>query len=242
MQSNSPEHTALDSYTLHGRGEILEKLNLMRKKKCLLTVQVPHEESGYATTILHVLRDKGLLVLDESENPAVNQKLLAAEKLVVNTTVDGIRSRFMLEQLTAATWQGQSVFAAPLPEALFWMQQRKYFRVPIPYSMFLTCRIPLQEGIQEFRVLDLSIGGLALHDKSLLIGEGFEDGHIFEACNLILPDHGDIRIGLEMRYKMPMSANTPHAGQRIGCAFHGLSVQGEILLQKFVYEAELQKR
>lgn len=229
-------------YTLKGRGDILEKLNLMLKKKSLLSAQPKGSSASFVTTVVKVLPDKGLVALDISENPSINQRFLAADETVLSARVDGIQARFTVGAIREATLNGQTVFAAALPESLFWLQQRKFFRVTIPLSLTSKCVINDPGMALELGVIDLSISGLALFDKHTLIGAEIEAGHRFQRCSLILPELAELTLGLEVRNKVPLTHGNPPPGQRVGCQFHDLTRQGEIAIQKFIYEIEMQKK
>ena len=94
----------------------------------------------------------------------------------------------------------------------------------------------------EFGLYDLSISGLALCDKYARIGAAVESGLLLEDCSLLVPQHEDIPMALEVRNKLPQPRLNPPLGQRVGCAFHGLSHGAETHLQKFIFEVELRQK
>jgi|GEM_PF-1519719 len=229
-------------YTLKGRGDIIEKLKLIQAKKCLLTAQPDGKSLSFVTTVVQVMPEKGLVVLDLSENSSVNQQLLTAQQVVFRGQVDGIQCRFALTKLTEATLNGQTVLAALIPDALYWRQQRTFYRVAIPVAMPVKCVLRVNDKPGEFGIADISLSGLALIDKTDRLGDSFAIGHIFEECRLILPGHGEMTLGLEVRNKVAMTWANPPVGQRVGCIFRGTSRNFDISLQKFIYEIELQKK
>jgi c-di-GMP-binding flagellar brake protein YcgR len=229
-------------YVLIGRGEIIETLKLMQSKKCLLSAQPDGKSLSFVTTVVQVMPEKGLVVMDLSENSSVNQQLLAAQQVVFRGQVDGIQSRFTLTRLAEATLNGQTVLAAPIPDSLYWRQQRRFYRVAIPVAMPAKCVVKLDDKPVEFGIADISLSGLALIDKTNRLGDSFSVGQILEECRLILPGHGDVTLGLEVRNKVAMTWINPPVGQRVGCVFRGASRNFEISLQKFIYEIELQKK
>ncbi|HYE38033.1 flagellar brake protein [Methylocaldum sp.] len=229
-------------YTLKGRSEIIETLKLIQKKKCLLSAQPSGKNLSFVTTIVQVMPERELVVMDLSENFGLNQQLLAAQEVVFSGQVEGIQSRFTLAKLTEATLNGQTVLAAPIPDSLYWRQQRKFYRVTIPVAMPAKCVVKLDDMPAEFGIADISLSGLALVDKTNRLNDSFAMGHILEECTLILPGHGEVKLGLEVRNKVAMTWANPPAGQRVGCIFRGTSRNFEISLQKFIYEIELQKK
>ncbi|WP_133716631.1 flagellar brake protein [Methylocaldum gracile] len=229
-------------YVLKSRGEIIEKLKLMQTKKCLLSTLPDGSGLSFVTTVVQVMAEKGLVVMDLSENASVNRQLLAAQQVAFRGQVDGIQCRFALTKLTEATLNGQTVLAAPIPDSLYWRQQRTFYRVAIPVAMPAKCVVRLDDMPAEFGIADISLSGLALIDKANRLGDLFSVGHILEECRLILPGHGEMMLGLEVRNKVAMTWANPPVGQRVGCVFRGASRNFEISLQKFIYEIELQKK
>jgi c-di-GMP-binding flagellar brake protein YcgR len=239
-----PTETAEEhpGYTLHGRGDIIEKFRLMQKKRCLMTAHREDSRVNLITAVVEVLPEKGLVAFDVSANEALNRRFAAAGPVVFIGQVDGVKSRFAVDGLNAATLRGQSVLAASLPESLYWQQQRKYYRVAPPMNMPVKCKVALAGVWHEFEVYDLSISGLALCDRRQRLGEAIEIGYLLEQCVLEVPGHGELRLVLEVRDKVPLVRALPPGGQRVGCAFHSLGRSAEVHLQKFVFEVELQKR
>ena len=240
MQADNTESHG--GYTLRVRGEIIEKLKLMQAKKCLLSAQPDGKDSSFVTTIVQVMPERGLVVMDVSENPGLNQPLLAARQVVFRGQVDGIPSRFTLAGLAEATLNGQSVLAAPIPDSLYWPQKRKLYRVAIPAAVRARCIVGLDDTSVEFGIADISVSGLSLIDKDERLDGSFPVGHIFEGCRLIVPGRDEAMLGLEVRNKVAVTRANRPAGQRVGCAFRGISRGFETSLQKFIYEIELEKK
>lgn len=229
-------------YTLHSRGDIVEKFRLMQKKRCLMTAHREDSRVNLITAVVEVLPERGLVAFDVSANEALNRRFASAGQVVFIGQVDGVKSRFAVDGLTAATLRGQPVLAAALPETLYWQQQRKYYRVAPPMNMAVKCKVAVQGVWHEFEVYDLSISGLALCDRRQRLGEAIEIGHVLEECVLDIPRHGELRLVLEVRDKVPLVRSLPPGGQRVGCAFRQLGRAAEVHLQKFVFEIELRKR
>lgn len=240
MPADDPDNH--DGYTLRGKGDIIDKFRAMIKKPCLLTARIPECKTGLVTTVVDVLPERGLAVFDVGVDDAANRRFVEAQDIVFTGQVEGIKIRFTVPHLREAVLHGYDVFAAPLPESLYWHQQRKFYRVPIPLAMPVKCQVPLAEARIGFPILDLSITGLALYDKQLKIGDAFDIGVILEGCALELPGREAIRMGLEIRNKTLIAKATPLGVQRVGCAFLGVGRSDEVALQKFIYEVELYKK
>jgi len=241
--TNTDQNELFQTYSLRGKGEILEKLRLIEKHQVLLKAVPSGESSGFLTTIIKLIPEKGLIALDVSANKSLNSRLMEAQGLTFSTRVDGIDTRFSVNAITEATLNGQSVFAIPVPESLYWLQRRRHYRVPISYSMTMKCQVPLASGqLGEFGVLNVSLRGLALMDRAGQIDRSVPVGHAFDKCRLDLPIFDAEQFRLEVRYQLETAADAHHTGLRVGCAFREFSRGFEVRLQKFMYELEIQKK
>jgi c-di-GMP-binding flagellar brake protein YcgR len=241
--TQSDHKTLFETYSLKGKGEILEKLRMMEKYKILLTAVPAGENNGFLTTIVKVIPEKGMVALDVSANASLNKQVSGAEGITFSAQVDGIVARFAADRCVEATLNGQSVFAIPIPQSLYWLQRRRCYRVAIPYSKSVKCHVPLASGqIAEFSVLNVSLFGLALMDRMGHFTGGVEVGDVFVSCKLDLPGFADERFALEVRNKLETAADAHHTGLRVGCAFRGQSRNFEIQMQKLMYELEIQKK
>lgn len=66
---------------LHGRGEIMQKLRQLGKKNSLITLHFG--EQSMLSTVVDVLADKNLLVLDYGGDEDINQKLIKHNHAIV---------------------------------------------------------------------------------------------------------------------------------------------------------------
>ena len=221
----------IDDYILSGRSEIMQKLRSLGKKRSLMTIHF--ENQSMLSTVVDVLADKDLLVLDYGSNEKLNQKLIQSSKAIVKTDYNGITAQFTITNIQKARLKGQSSFACSLPETVLWVQRREFYRVRVPLSENVTCEIVHSNNIHvEYRVLDISTGGIALFDPD---GElELEPGHLFEGCKLTLGKHKTTYINLEIQNNMLVDSEDPSKGTRCGCAFIDISSDFEVSLQKFI--------
>ena len=242
--SQNESKVLLDSYTLTGKGEILEKLRIMEKQKILLTAVPSGHAAGFITTLLKILPDKGMLAIDASANAQLNKDLLAAESVRFTGQMDGIETRFTAERISEAVMDKQNVFAVPIPQSLYWLQRRKFYRVPLPLTSQLKCWIPLgEDNIGEFPVVNLSLHGVGLIDRSKQFDRKTEVGAILDNCRMDLPGGASEYFGLNFRHAQILPT---HDGRgeylRMGFGLLGCSRHFEVCLQKFIFELELQKK
>jgi len=239
---NTPKIDSIENmehYMLYGRGEILQKLRQLGKKHSLISLHF--NENTMLSTVVDVLTDRNLLVLDYGGNEEMNQKLLKHNRAIVKTDYDGIQAQFTIKDIRKARLQGKSSFACPLPEDVLWVQRREYYRVRIPLSEVVTCELIHGDNNRtEYPVLDISTGGIALFDKNDELE--LEPGNTFHNCKLTLGDHSTAFINLEIRNHILKNPNDPDEGTRCGCAFLNLSGDFEVNVQKFINLVDLQQK
>ena len=239
---NTPKIDSIENmehYMLYGRGEIMQKLRQLGKKHSLITLHFG--DSTMLSTVVDVLSDKNLLVLDYGGNEEMNEKLLKHNRAIVKTDYDGIQAQFTVKDIRKARLQGKPSFACPLPEDVLWVQRREYYRVRIPLSEVVTCELIHGDNNRtEYPVLDISTGGIALFDKDDELE--LEPGNIFHNCKLTLGDHSSAYINLEIRNHILKNPNNPEEGTRCGCAFINLTGDFEVDVQKFINVVDLQQK
>ena len=224
---------------LYGRGEIMQKLRQLGKKNSLITLYF--NDQTMLSTVVDVLSDKNLLVLDYGGNEELNQKLLKHDRAVVKTDYDGITAQFSIKGIRKARLQGKSSFACPLPESVLWVQRREFYRVKVPLSEVVTCELIHGDNDHtEYPVLDISGGGIALFDSNEELE--IEPGNIFHNCKLTLGEHDAALVNLEVRNIIPVNPDEPSEGRRCGCAFLNLSGDFEVSIQKFINLVDQQQK
>ena len=240
----SQDQQGREPYVLTGKGEILERLRIMERQKILVTAIPGGQSSGFITTIVKVLPEKGMLALDASPNPSLNADVMDAESVSFEAQVDGIAAHFTATEVCEATLDGQQVFAVPIPASLYWLQRRSFFRVPVLLSLRVKCRIPLTaEQVTEFDVLNLSLRGVAIQDRSNQFRAAADVGTHFSNCTLDAPGLKGEPFGLELRNIIQVKGLEGRSSSwRLGFEFSKLSGSFEVGLQKLIYELELQRK
>ena len=229
----------IEHYMLYSRGEIIQKLRQLGKKNSLISLHFGGQTM--LSTVVDILADKSLLVLDYGGNEEINQNLLKHNKATVKTDYDGITAQFSIEGIRKARLQGKASFACPLPESVLWVQRREFYRVKIPLSEVVTCELIHGDNNRtEYPVLDISTGGIALFDVNDELE--LEPGNVFHNCKLTMGDHGTAIINLEIRNHILKNPNDASEGTRCGCAFQNLTGDFESNLQKFINAVDLQQK
>lgn len=242
--TDSNKSPLLEAYTLTSRSEILDRLRLLERRRALFTATPVGVTVGVAVTLSRILPERGLLAVETGVERVMVERLLAAEQVAFSGLLDGIQARFLVSGLREATLNGCDLLALPIPEALFWLQRRHYFRAFIPHGMRIRCRLILPDGESHyFDVVNLSVRGIALLDKSGRLRFWGRTGQVFEDCQLELEGFETDRLDLEIRGKLETSdegARTPTL--RVGFAIRNISPTLEAKIQRLLHELEIKAR
>jgi len=222
-----------EQYLLHGRGAIIQKLRQLAKGKNMITAHFGGGKHTMLTFVVDVMPDRDLLVLDYGANEAMNEKLLSAPRIVFKTQHQGVTAQFTATEIQRAKLQGKTAFACPIPDDLLWVQRREFYRVRIPRGEPLTVEIVNEEDqVIQYDAIDISIGGISLHNTSNDIA--FEAGQEFINCKLNFSTGESGLVKLLVRNILPLKADNPDAGDRIGCAFMELGNDISNSIQRYI--------
>lgn len=244
----SAERVPLDTieeherYLIHSRLEIQRVLNDLRKRPDIITAYFNQGKEYLLTAILDVLPDRDLVVLDYGPDEKQNQRALDSGRLVCVTKHHNIDIKFTCEGLKRARYQGGPVFAAPLPESLYRLQRREYFRVPMPSVNPVLCEVPRDgDGSVSLPLVDLSVGGVGLLDREHALEVDTRDP--LPGCSIELPGFGVLQCDLEVRniVRLPGRDGSGQA-RRIGCAFRGLSMEQNVLVQRYINKVQVEQK
>lgn len=241
MQVDNIENA--EKYLLQSRGEIIQKLRMLAKDKCLITAYFNAGQNSLITAVIDVLKEKELVALDYGSNESVNKKLLDAERIVFKTQHHGITAQFTAKSIIKAKLKGQPVFAVPLPEDLLWVQRREFYRIRVPLGMPIECTYTDDSGeSRTHTVIDISSGGVALADPDYEFDLEDAAGTVLQNCKITLPEFGEGLVSLEIRNQLPLKFDEPGAGQRIGCSFVSIGSDFEASIQRYIHHIEAQRK
>lgn len=179
--------------------------------------------------------DTGLWVEQGTDTPK-NRRIAACRKITLVSSLNRVKIQFSANEIHAVTYQGYPAFFLPLPESLYRIQRREYYRLPIPLSEQLRCVIPINwpqaGGKLELPVIDISVGGVRLFYKDS--NTEFVQGQNYGGCEVNLPDIGKISFTVTVKSVVSISPKHGQTAQRVGCEFKNLDNATGILLQRYV--------
>lgn len=230
-----------EKFIIYSQSEIIQKLRMLEKSKCIITAYFDAGKQSILTAILDVLPGKKMVLLDYGPDETVNKALLADNKVVLKSQRDGVTAKFTVHDVKKARYQDQAVFACALPEDLLWVQRRDTYRVRVPMSINAFCLVHHEDNkARQYRIHDISVGGLALEDPDM--NEEFALGNSFDKCELILPGHGTGTVTLEIRSHFPASKDNKKQGRRIGCLYSDLRSDADAMIQRFIHSVDSQRK
>lgn len=236
-------------YWIHYPLDILQQYRQLSKRGERLRLWYNGADS-IVTVVLEV-RDNGHIVLDVGPDPRTNQKVLAAQQIVMNGQLDGVELKGPLGPLREITHEGLPAFLSPLPKSLHRLQRREFHRVAVPVGLAVKLEIPerveastdsaaTRMSRQVVKMLDISLGGVAFEKPSGL--GALSTGLVLPDCRLQLDDLGVINADLEVRYETGIQSRSGTYRYKVGCRFQRLSTGAENLIQRFINRVELDQK
>lgn len=230
-----------EEFLVQNRIGIVQKLRQLAKNNCMVTATFNSGSQTMNTAILEVIRDMDLIALDYGPNEAMNQLMLQAERIIFTAELEGIDAQFTATSITKAKYQGQPVFAIPIPDSMLWIQRRQFYRVRVPLGVPAYMEIDNESGgYDKYTVLDISAGGLAIQDEHYRLN--LDAGILLDKCRLFLPEHGSGEITLEVKNRFPVNRSKREAGQRLGCAFINLNMSFGANIQRYIHAMEVLRK
>lgn len=238
------EKTAIDSiedhdrYLLRSEAEIRAQLLKLAKKPDIISAYFGGGSNFILTAVLGVVKERNLVVLDVGPDDETTRKAIAANRLVCTTKNMGVPVKFTVENLQSAKYQGKPAIAAPMPQSLYRLQRREFFRVQVPRINAPTCEIPLDGGTSSvtLKIVDLSVGGLCMLAPEDQFRPAMRD--IYEGCLVQLPDFGELSVDIEIRNQGTFYTSKNETIPRIGAAFLNLTMQDNLYLQRYLYHLQ----
>jgi flagellar brake protein len=235
-----PESPAHERFWLYSHIEIVALLTRLGGEKVQMTVYWGRDGECAVTQILEVDDGSSELKLDMPNSPRLQANLLGASDLTCVAFVDNIKIQFLARSPTASSSGGYAAFRVDLPERLLRLQRREYFRVRTPDGLSASCLVPFsgdQAKYESLRVLDLSVGGMAM----LAYPRHFDlsETSLIDRCFLDLPGIGTVTVRMRV-------AHVELAGdgglRRCGCEFVDLTPHARMMLQRYVQKIDIEQR
>ncbi|MCC5812345.1 MAG: flagellar brake protein [Ectothiorhodospiraceae bacterium] len=232
-----------DRFLLTGRPQVIAVMRSLQRKPEIVTAHFDAGKRFLVTAVLGVDADNDRLILDYGPDREMNARALLADRFVCVAKQSNISVKFPCGRLTAGEHEGGPAFFTSIPEQVYRLQRREYFRVPAPVGNPLYCTLadPDDESrTYRMRVMDLSLGGLGLIDPDMNLPLQLRQG--FPSCRLQLPGGGEMEVALEVRNISRYLLRDGRPGRRIGMAFGQLSQSQSNQVQRYLHQLQIAER
>ena len=211
------------SYAIQNQRQISSHLFLLIKNKCLLSVSIETSGETYITTLLSINEKNHTLVLDYGPNEHLNHHISIAREVRFDAQYRGIKVWFTGAMLKKTTHNRQPAFVMPLPNTLFWMERRGYYRVKMPLSNLSYCHLIGKDSEPiNIRVYDISLSGFSILDDHKEVFEQMISEALFQGKLMFLDADKD-GVSFEVCYNQITNPNKLQQVHKIGCKFIQIS-------------------
>lgn len=236
-----PESPELERFAIYSRHEIAATLRQFIDENVLVTAYYDEGPGFVVTALLAVNADFEELVFDGAPDETSQRRLLGSKQIVFVAFLDHIKVQFVARHAEATAFDERSAFRVRMPDQILRLQRRDFFRVRPPMSKPATCLVPHAADAKQYeslRVLDLSVGGLAV----LAYPEKFElpTNRVIENCFLDLPGIGSISVSINVRHVDRVAKDDK--ARRFGCEFVDMAPQARVMLQRYVNRIDAEQR
>lgn len=229
------------SFSIYNRRQIVHNLSILIKNKCLLSVRFNEGKAFFLSAILEIDEADNSIIFDYGPKETLNQQLLKAARIIFEADFAGIKASFKGSMVKQILYNGEPAFTMPIPESLFWMQRREFFRITSPRSKSSYCQVILenQEAV-KLMLYDISLTGFSLLNTSAEISDLLIPGAQLENCRLVLAGAGEDTISFKVCSKFIINPDKIVALkiQKIGCSFTRITPAFESIVQHYINQLQ----
>ena len=239
MPAPTPE-AAPEELRVSAAAEIAAYLAQLQRENAGVQLSGPHGQN-LSSRIVALDAAADVIGLEIGTDPdGISQALVAEGEITAVAYIGAIKLQFELEAPVLVSGEQGAVLRSTLPTRLYRFQRRQSFRVQPAGSAYPRVIIPggAQPG-RALRVLDISIGGLALAlppDFSPLPPGQVADGLVLELDRITA-----LRITLLPHHASPVAGDSGGMLQ-LGCAFVDLDATAGRALQVYVDQTQKRRR
>ena len=229
-------------YEIESRKEILSLLRGIGDKNQLIRMLIQGEADVCVTSILDVDDQLDTVILDSSIDTEQNKRILTAQGLSFETTLDKVRILFAAERIEPTVFEGNAAFKMVVPPTLIRLQRREYYRISTPVTNPVRVVIELSDelgGGTTFPLADISCGGIAILDNKMILGDAI--GKEYVNCRIDLPEIGQVTTSLQVRNSLDLTLLNNKTNRRLGCEFVNIQRSMLAYVQRYITKLERER-
>jgi len=231
----------ISSFLIYSPRQIIHNLSILVRNKCLLSVRFGEGSAFFLTAILEINEANNSMVFDYGPREVLNQQLLKAARVTFEADFAGIKASFKGGMLEQILYNGEPAFSMPIPESLFWMQRREFFRIKSPRSKASYCQLALEEQAPvNLMLYDISLTGFSMLNTSAEISSLLIPGTQIEKSKLVLSGAGEDTVSFQVCSKIIINPDKIAALkiQKIGCSFTRITPVFESTVQRYINQLQ----
>jgi len=233
----------LSDYLVKNPKQILKYLKTLSVEKCLISANFGVSHS-FLTAILDINEKEQIITIDCGPKEYLNKELLSLGFIKFKAEYAGIQVLFEGRGVKKAGELYQHALSMRVPEQIFWVQRRQFYRMRSPLSKDSYCSITFKDKIKEgnetvnFTLFDLSITGFSILSDSKEQASCLIQETEYSDCVLVFNSMDSHNISFIVRSKFASNPNKPNKIQRIGCEFTNLKPNTESACLRYMQEVE----
>jgi c-di-GMP-binding flagellar brake protein YcgR len=232
------------AFLIHGTVQIIGKLKILFKKKCLLNVHYGYDNQTFITTIHDLNLVDDVLVFYHKPKESEVRELLHSDKVTFKADYLGIKIAFDSYRVDKYKLDGLSAFSIPIPNKLLWIEARYYNRIRTLDSLSGYCHLTVENKPEpvKFKLFDISIDGFSMliddPEMSILMAPD----SCFEHCKISLEQTGEGFVSFKVRSKFLLNPDAPQRTEKVGCKFTQITPAFEDLIHGYMGKIEREYR
>jgi len=231
----------ISKYLDYNPKRVLSYLKILLKERCLISAAFGvGEKDTFLTAIIEIDEKKQNLTIDCGPKEYLNKRLQSSAVIKFSTKYQGIKVRFEGRKVKKSGDSSQPSFIIPIPNSIYWLQRRQFYRVKSPLSKKSFCIVSFykpeteEEITVELPLHDISGSGFSLINESEELSEMFSPSSKFENCILKLENEEDQSILFEVKHATPIIPNKIQAGVYIGCYITNITSRMESTIIRYM--------
>ncbi len=237
----------ISTFLIKNPKQILNYLTTLSTEKCLIAAGFGDRHS-FLTAILEIDEKNRTVIMDCGPKEYLNKELLNLGIVDCKADFKGIKVLFEGRDVKRTGKPDQPALSIRIPDQIYWVQRRQFYRVRSPLSKKSYCIITFQSSASDdaknlsFKLYDLSISGFSIIGDSLEQAKEITMDAEFSNCKLVLNGTETHIISFIPHNRLAINPNSPEKSQRIGCEFVNLSPRTENAFLRYIQGIERENK
>lgn len=222
-------------YLIKSPKEIQLTLQAIAKNKS--TAIIYFDDNKRFLKSLFLTANENGIWLDVGPETEDNNHIAQVDSITLVMMHNGAKVQFTSDHAQIAVYAGHPAFHLPLPDKLFRVQRRDFFRLSASVADTpLKCIIPppaqKEQRPHEVTIMDISVGGIALICQANSIN--LEAGDIYPECKIELPGVGTLVTAIQIKNLFEVNSPSGETVKHAGCEFIKMDGKMSMLLQRYI--------